>query len=353
MIFSDSLKKEFRLSHKGVPQGGVLSPLLYLIYVRDITEGVPKTVTISQFVDDIVMYCSYGNVEKFKSLVQKAVNITNANLGKIGLGFEPDKTAFLHINCKKIKPGETVLNLCGKDSCESIRFLGIVIDYKLSFIPHLNSVVAKCATRSNILKFLCGVKWGSHPSTLLILYKSFVRSIIDYCSFVYFPTATIHVEKLEKVQIACLRTALGLRRTTPNNVVLAESKLQSIQERSKSLGKCYFTKILSNSILPSFQTIQSIIHNKNGNRNTIKLNEKPNLLKQCILDVTDLNIKAHKNYNIYCFDYNVLKTSLNVNYDLGKHMKIAKDPNTILNAFLRENNSHVVFTDGSKTNDQT
>ena len=86
-IFTDTLKDEFRFSYKGVPQGGVLSPLLYLIYVKDITEGVPKSVTISQFADDIANFCSFGSVRRSINLVQKSVSIMRSNLNLIGLEF--------------------------------------------------------------------------------------------------------------------------------------------------------------------------------------------------------------------------------------------------------------------------
>ena len=95
-IFTDFLKDEFRCSYKGVPQGGVLAPLLYLIYVKDITKGVPKSVTVSQFADDIASYCSYGSLQKSINLMQKTVSIIRSNLNIFGLDLKSERTDVTH-----------------------------------------------------------------------------------------------------------------------------------------------------------------------------------------------------------------------------------------------------------------
>ena len=78
-----SVTHEHRHSYKGVPQGGVLSPVLYIIYVSDIVKNIPSNISISQFADDIALYSANQ-----KSL-QKAITIIENNLSNIGLNFAP------------------------------------------------------------------------------------------------------------------------------------------------------------------------------------------------------------------------------------------------------------------------
>ena len=90
---------------------------------------------------------------------------------------------------------------------------------------------------SNIIKFLRGTWWGSDPSTLITLYKSFVRSLIDYGCYIYFPSSVNLINKLERIQYIAIRSALGLRISTPTNILLAEAKLLFIKDRTELL--CY------------------------------------------------------------------------------------------------------------------
>lgn len=108
---------------------------------------------------------------------------------------------FVHINARGVKLGVAKLTAgdCEIESTNSARFLGVIIDYRLSFKPYVKHVVRQCTLKSNVIKFLCGTKWGAHPLTLLILYMSFVCSVMDYGSFVNFLKTSSFAENLEKV----------------------------------------------------------------------------------------------------------------------------------------------------------
>ena len=236
-----SLGNDYRYSFKGDPQGGILSPLLYIIYVKDIAIGTPKSVTVSQFADDICFYCKFSPFRICKNVTEEAAEILRKDLYYLRLEIAPDKTILIHFNNKNMPPGETHIKI-GEHIIKfsaTAKFLGITFDYKLSFMPQINTLILKCAKKMNIIKFLCGVKWGADPSTLLTLYKSYVCSLIDYGSFIFFPKSQQHIETLEKIQFANVRAVMGYRISTPTNLIIAESKIQSIRERTAALCKCY------------------------------------------------------------------------------------------------------------------
>ena len=68
---------------------------------------------------------------------------------------------------------------------EEAKFLGLLFDKKLSFIPHIKALKAKCLKASDVLKVLSNTNLGGDRSVLLNLYRSLVRSKLDYGSIVY------------------------------------------------------------------------------------------------------------------------------------------------------------------------
>lgn len=88
-IHTNSLKNSFRVSGKGVSQGGVLSPLLYIIYVKDITDNVCKHVKISQFAEAVAVYSKFFSVKKCKSTLGNAKQTIKKNLSDLGLDLSP------------------------------------------------------------------------------------------------------------------------------------------------------------------------------------------------------------------------------------------------------------------------
>ena len=65
------------------------------------------------------------------------------------------------------------------------RFLGLIFYQKLSFIPHLKALKTKCLKALDIIKVVSNQEWGADKSVLLKLYRSLVRSKLDYGCIVY------------------------------------------------------------------------------------------------------------------------------------------------------------------------
>ena len=103
-IFTNDTGESFRKAYRGVPQGGVLSPLLYCIYVSNILDDIPKSVQVSQFADDIALYCNRSTTTKSKRLLEKTIDIVHDNLCDLGLAISPQKTVYVHFNKRNIQP---------------------------------------------------------------------------------------------------------------------------------------------------------------------------------------------------------------------------------------------------------
>lgn len=181
-------------------KGGVLSPLLYTLYVSSITDSLSKHLSVLQFADEIVLFSKISPIKRCKSLIEKSIKDLKINLRSVGLDLCAHKTVLMHFNRNQHPLGEIEIKIDDIiiKSSYSAKFLGILYDCQMTFSPHITYVPKKCINALNIIKFLCGTWWGSDPITLITFYKSFVRSHIDYGSFLYYPTRKNISEKLEK-----------------------------------------------------------------------------------------------------------------------------------------------------------
>ena len=96
--------------HKGVSQGGMLSPLLFILYTSNITYNIQKSIVSSLFADDIAVFIKSTTVKKGQQILQNAIQIIWKNLLSIGLELTPNKTKYIHINNKNIRHGTTNKN---------------------------------------------------------------------------------------------------------------------------------------------------------------------------------------------------------------------------------------------------
>ena len=95
-IFTDQLGETFRYTYKGLPQGGVMSPILYDIYDANTCKNLPKSVPVSKFADDIAIYCTRGTYTKCLKILENSINIISKNLPNLGLDISPQKWILLN-----------------------------------------------------------------------------------------------------------------------------------------------------------------------------------------------------------------------------------------------------------------
>ena len=100
-----------------------------------------------------------------------------------------------------------------------------------SFIPHIKALKAKCLKALDILKVLSSSDWGGDRTVLSNLYRSLIRSKLDYGSIVYGSARKSYLKSLDTIHHQGLRLALGAFRTSPVGSLYAESNEPSLYTR--------------------------------------------------------------------------------------------------------------------------
>lgn len=230
---------------KGLPQGSVLSPLLYNLYTYDLERSVFPTCNILQYADDIALYVAVQNISDASSRLNCALRYLCDWLLDNGLCLSAAKSSAVVFTKKRnnvnldIFVGEDLISVQN-----NIKFLGVILDSKLTGIPHLNYVSEKCEKGVNVLRSLSGVWWGSHPYSQKLIYNAIVRSHFDYGCFLLDPCNKSALEKLNKVQAKCLRVILGAMRSSPKNALQVECVDPPLHLRRQYICDRYFFKIV-------------------------------------------------------------------------------------------------------------
>ena len=117
---------------------------------------------------------------------------------------------------------------------QTYTFLGMMFDSRLTWKPHLDNIVTKCNKRLNVLKCIVGSDWGSDTQSLLLLFRTLIRPILDYGCEVYDSAKTALKTKLDSIQFQALKFAQGQLYT----LLLLPYKLNAEKCLSQSEEKC-------------------------------------------------------------------------------------------------------------------
>ena len=94
------------------------------------------------------------------------------------------------------------------------KFLGVIFDNKLSFIPHIKYLKARCLKALNLIKVVSRFDWGADSIVLIRLYRALVRSKLDYGSIVYGSARKSYIGMLDTVHHQGIRLSLGAFKTS-------------------------------------------------------------------------------------------------------------------------------------------
>lgn len=345
---SQSANYNFRLARKGLPQGSPLSPILFNFYITKIWNHVEET-TLIGYADDLTLINKAKNIEELAENVDQTIKQISDALEEMGLEISMDKTKNMVFTTRKnVNPIPTItINNTNIELVNNFKYLGVMIDNKLNFKNFMNTQVAKAQRNLNVLKALGGVGWGANPTILINLYKSIVRSHLEYNTFLISSEIKHYWTKMESIQTKASKFCLGLMRTTPNSVALFEAGLPPINIRIKFLANKYSAKILQYPKEPIYETLTTaerlIEKKKYWHKKHI-----PTLLQQFIRNKRTLNLNTMEGPLCFKTPLKVQLNKYNIHLNEFKNASDIEIPKIFTEIIDKKyKNARIFYTDGS------
>ena len=266
----------------------------------------PKT-DGSLYVDDFCMCYRSTSMRTIERHLQQCINRIEDWALKNGFKFSRSKTQCVHFCQLRKIHHDPELYLYGSliPVVDDFKFLGLIFDRKLSFIPHIKYLKAKCLKALNLLKVLSHTNWGADRTVLLQLYRSLIRSKLDYGSIVHGSARKSYLMMLDTVHHQGLRLALGAFRTSPVESLYVEAEEPSLYLRREKLALQYAIRLAANPPNPTFKVTF------------------PPYISQDIIDLYDNKPNAIRSFGLRIAQ---LLTSANINKEQIENYSVSEIP---------------------------
>ena len=225
----------------GIPQGSPISPVLFLFFNAPLIEQYARAALPIQtggFVDDVHLLVYSGSTENNCRVLHKAHDICLKWARTHGATFAPKKYELVHLTRSPRRFNmEASLDFEGIkiDPGPSIRVLGLHVDTKLRWGPHIAQLTARAAGQKRALEYLAGSTWGAIFARCRTVYSMVVRPMLTFAAPIWHHPRGVEgfsrkpSEKLAKIQNECLRKVTGAYRATPIPVLEAEASVAPLE----------------------------------------------------------------------------------------------------------------------------
>ena len=231
----------------GVPQGSILGPLLFILYVNDITN-CSKYLHFILFADDTNLFYSCSDI----NVLFQTVNAELAKLAKWfranKLSLNVEKTNYILFGGKHLPNINFTLLIDGSkiEQVDSTKFLGIIIDAKLNWKKHTNYIASKISSGLGILS---RIKLVVPRNVLLMLYYTMIYPYLTYCTIVWGSANSSVLNHIVILQKRAIRLILNSHYRASSSALFYALKLLKVPD-IVNFQTMHFMFKLKNNLLP-------------------------------------------------------------------------------------------------------
>ena len=218
----------------GVPQGSVLGPLFFLVYVNDLQYALAGS-NFKLYADDTVLYQSGVNAEEASVALQSSLDKFWEWSTTNRLTINTSKTKVMVFGSRsKVKKAKSVTLTLKDDILKKVptfKYLGLTLDTTLNYNHHISSVIRIVLHKMTLL---AKMKKYLNNDVALLIYKSMLLPYLDYADVIFYKSNSSDLDKLQRLQNRCLRICLGYDRKFSTDRVHKQASVPFLADRRKS-----------------------------------------------------------------------------------------------------------------------
>ena len=245
----------------GVPQGSILGPLLFLIYINDIINSSSKLSYIL-FADDTTISYSHKSLNVLQETLNHELTLVSQWFRCNKLSLNIKKTNFIHFKTHSLTNVPIDINIkidnIFLEKKTSTKFLGVILDDRLSWKYHFDYISSSISRGTGILRKL---KDALPNDVLFMLYNTLVLPYINYCNIVWGNGNITFINNILKLQKRALRICTGSHYLAHSDPLFHKLHSLKINDINVLQTAVFMFKLNANLLPTTFDKLFS--HNKN------------------------------------------------------------------------------------------
>ena len=252
----------------GVPQGSILGPLLFLLYINDLPDCLCKT-TPCLYADDTQIFASSFDYAELIDNLNYDLNHISEWLARNKLQHHHTKTKVMIIGStynlrNKVYDPKVILNGKLIPRTKSFECLGVHLDEKLAWDEHIDKICNKIGAGIAVMK---RIKPFVPPNSLQMIYKAMIQPHFDYCSPLWDNCCLTLKDKLQKFQNRAARIIAGVNYEVNSADVLNSLGWETLEDRRIRNKSIFMFRILNGFTAPSLKESFTWVRVMQGNYN--------------------------------------------------------------------------------------